>query len=354
MRVGGCFGAHTVARASTRIDAAQPGDASLAYASRAVTSAARSSSSRFARSRLPHHAVVSARRRRRRERRARGRARSASHAALVTFSRSAGGAPELGLVENGEWLWTVSGEAYPRGMIDLVRALHDANLTPAEILERERAATPFPLLRHPARPHPRAAQRGAWARTTSSTSARWTPTSPASAGGGALRPHHLHQGAPSVVGHRGGIIFPTGVTEEVDYEGELGVVIGRAGKAISKEDALDHVFGYRRQRRHRARRAKRHQQWYLGKSFDTFCPMGPWIVPKRGIRDPQALEIGTTVNGERDRERHEQDDLDIRELVAVASRCMTPSRGRRRHRNAGGGRRGDGPEGMVAGGGHVR
>ena len=89
----------------------------------------------------------------------------------------------------------------------------------------------------------------------------------------------------------------------MDYEGELGVVIGRGGKAISKEDAFDHVFGYTIVNDVTARDVqKRHQQWYLGKSFDGFCPMGPWIVPKRALVDAEggkALEIGTTVNGER-------------------------------------------------------
>ena len=296
--------------------------------SRAVTSAARSSSSRGSHVRVSPTTPSSRR----------GVAAAASagravepgpppHAALVTFSRSAGGAPELGLVENGEWLWTVSGEAYPRGMIDLVRALHDANLTPAEILERERRGDPIPLssvtLLAPIPAPPSVVCVGKnYLEHVGEVDTNLPGISKAEA---PSVPIIFTKAPTSVVGHRGGIIFPTGVTEEVDYEGELGVVIGRAGKAISKEDALDHVFGYTVVNDVTARDVqKRHQQWYLGKSFDTFCPMGPWIVPKRGIRDPQALEIGTTVNGER-RQGSDTSKMifDIRELVAVASRCMT-------------------------------
>jgi hypothetical protein len=80
-------------------------------------------------------------------------------------------------------------------------------------------------------------------------------------------------------------VFPEGVSDQVDYEGELGVVIGRRGVGISKEEAFDYVFGYTIINDVTARDVqKRHQQWYLGKSFDTFCPMaggGQLYVPIR-------------------------------------------------------------------------
>jgi 2-keto-4-pentenoate hydratase/2-oxohepta-3-ene-1,7-dioic acid hydratase in catechol pathway len=69
-------------------------------------------------------------------------------------------------------------------------------------------------------------------------------------------------------------VFSEGVSDQVDYEGELGVVIGRRGVGIGKEEAFDYVFGYTIINDVTARDVqKRHQQWYLGKSFDTFCPM---------------------------------------------------------------------------------
>lgn len=69
------------------------------------------------------------------------------------------------------------------------------------------------------------------------------------------------------------------ITREIDYESELAVIIGRKGRNISKSRAMDHVFGYTIVNDVSARDIQvRHQQWVLGKSFDTFCPMGPCIV----------------------------------------------------------------------------
>jgi 2-keto-4-pentenoate hydratase/2-oxohepta-3-ene-1,7-dioic acid hydratase in catechol pathway len=69
------------------------------------------------------------------------------------------------------------------------------------------------------------------------------------------------------------------ITTQIDYESELAVVIGRGGRDIAKSRAMDHVFGYTIVNDVSARDVQvRHQQWDLGKSFDTFCPMGPWIV----------------------------------------------------------------------------
>jgi 2-keto-4-pentenoate hydratase/2-oxohepta-3-ene-1,7-dioic acid hydratase in catechol pathway len=69
------------------------------------------------------------------------------------------------------------------------------------------------------------------------------------------------------------------ITEQIDYECELAVVIGKGGINIPRERALEHVFGYTVVNDVSARDVQtRHQQWHLGKSFDTFCPMGPWIV----------------------------------------------------------------------------
>jgi 2-keto-4-pentenoate hydratase/2-oxohepta-3-ene-1,7-dioic acid hydratase in catechol pathway len=72
---------------------------------------------------------------------------------------------------------------------------------------------------------------------------------------------------------------PPSVTTQIDYESELAVVIGRGGRDIPASRAMDHVFGYTIVNDVSARDVQvRHQQWDLGKSFDTFCPMGPWIV----------------------------------------------------------------------------
>lgn len=85
--------------------------------------------------------------------------------------------------------------------------------------------------------------------------------------------------AGSVIAPGTAIRIPAGVSEAIDYEGELAVVVGRGGRGISAAQAMEHVWGYTIINDVTARDwQQRHKQWLLGKSFDTFCPMGPWLV----------------------------------------------------------------------------
>jgi len=111
----------------------------------------------------------------------------------------------------------------------------------------------------------------------------------------------------------------------VDYEGELTLVIGKQGRGIPPEKAFDYIFGYTIINDVTARATQqRHKQWFLGKSFDTFCPMGPAIVTADEIPDPRVMQLETRVNGEL-RQNVSVKDLifDIPTLVATASRGMT-------------------------------
>eukprot|EP00242_Pyramimonas_sp_CCMP2087_P006200 CAMPEP_0198201828 /NCGR_PEP_ID=MMETSP1445-20131203/4859_1 /TAXON_ID=36898 /ORGANISM="Pyramimonas sp., Strain CCMP2087" /LENGTH=294 /DNA_ID=CAMNT_0043872463 /DNA_START=184 /DNA_END=1068 /DNA_ORIENTATION=- len=128
-----------------------------------------------------------------------------------------------------------------------------------------------------------------------------------------------------VIGHQDTIKYPHGVSDQVDYEGELAVIIGKGGSCISREDAAKHIFGYTVLNDVTARDVqKRHQQWFLGKSMDTFCPMGPWIVPAADIDITKALRVQTWVN---DDLRQDGSTLDmifpIAELIEVISKAMT-------------------------------
>ena len=90
-----------------------------------------------------------------------------------------------------------------------------------------------------------------------------------------------------------------GATEKLDYEVELGAVIGKAAKNVSEADALDYVFGYFVANDVSARDFQFHTQTMtMGKSFDTHGPIGPWIVTADEVPDPQALELKCFVNGE--------------------------------------------------------
>jgi 2-keto-4-pentenoate hydratase/2-oxohepta-3-ene-1,7-dioic acid hydratase in catechol pathway len=114
-------------------------------------------------------------------------------------------------------------------------------------------------------------------------------------------------------------------TASVDYECELAFVIGRPAFQVSKADAYDHVFGYTIINDVTSRELqKQHNQWVVGKSIDTFCPMGPWLVTSDEVGDITELEIATEINGE-ERQRAKVSDLifDIPTLIETMSRTMT-------------------------------
>lgn len=116
-----------------------------------------------------------------------------------------------------------------------------------------------------------------------------------------------------------------GVTNELDYEGELGVIIGAGGRGLSRGDALEHVWGYTIINDVTARDLQRdHQQWLLGKSLDTHCPMGPYLVSADEVGDVQTLEIETLVNGRRRQFAPIKDLIfDIPELIETISAGIT-------------------------------
>jgi len=129
----------------------------------------------------------------------------------------------------------------------------------------------------------------------------------------------------AVIGHEADILRHADVTDQLDYEGELAIVIGKKGKAIPKEQALHYVFGYTIINDVTARDLQeRHKQYLLGKSLDTSCPMGPWIVHRSAISDAHALHIETKVNGEvRQSATTAQFIFDIPTIIATLSKGMT-------------------------------
>ena len=114
-------------------------------------------------------------------------------------------------------------------------------------------------------------------------------------------------------------------TNSVDYEGELTVVIGRGGRGISKADAPQHVFGYTIINDVTARTLQhKHRQWFIGKGFDGFCPMGPVILTADEVPDPRTLRLRTYVNGEKRQEATVADLIfDIPTLIETLSAGMT-------------------------------
>jgi len=104
----------------------------------------------------------------------------------------------------------------------------------------------------------------------------------------------------AIIGPDAAIRYPAPISEQLDYEVELAVVIGTQGRDIAERDALDHVFGYTIANDVSVRNVQRTWhggQWFKGKNFDTHLPLGPWIVTKDEIPDPQTLRLTTRVNG---------------------------------------------------------
>lgn len=129
----------------------------------------------------------------------------------------------------------------------------------------------------------------------------------------------------TVIGPEDTVLNHRHVTESLDYEGELAVIIGKTGKDIQPEEVFDYVFGYTILNDISARdRQKRHKQFLLGKSLDTSCPMGPYITHKSEIPNPNNLNIETKINGEvRQSANTEQFIFDIPTIISVISAGTT-------------------------------
>lgn len=122
------------------------------------------------------------------------------------------------------------------------------------------------------------------------------------------------------------ITWSKSVTEEVDWEGELAVVIGKKARHVSEEDALKYVFGYTIADDVSARDLQQRidAQWTRAKSLDTFCPLGPWIVTADEIADPHNLSIKTKVNNKVMQDGNTKDFIfNIPTLVSYCSKMFT-------------------------------
>lgn len=144
----------------------------------------------------------------------------------------------------------------------------------------------------------------------------------------AQTPEHLvvFTKAPTTVnGPHSDILVDDAVSAEMDWEVELALVIGVGGRGISKDDALKHVFGYTVVNDVSARDIQmNHKQFFLGKSLDGACPMGPWIVTADEVPDPQALNLRSWVNGELKQDSNTRQQIfDIVTTISVLSRGMT-------------------------------
>ena len=133
----------------------------------------------------------------------------------------------------------------------------------------------------------------------------------------------------AITGHGTRICIPPCCSDrpEVDYEAELGVVIGKPAKDVSEKEALDYVLGYTCANDVSARRWQKHAgagQWVRGKSFDTFCPVGPVLTLAGAISDPQNLAIQCRLNGKVVQSSHTSDMVfSVAQIISYLSQSTT-------------------------------
>ena len=129
----------------------------------------------------------------------------------------------------------------------------------------------------------------------------------------------------AVIGDGNVIEWEAALTAQVDWEGELAVIIGRTARRVTESEALDYVFGYTVANDVSARDLQtRDKQWVRAKGLDTFCPLGPVVVTRDEIADPQNLRIVTTVDGAVKQDGSTADMIfSVRHLIAYLSRAFT-------------------------------
>jgi 2-keto-4-pentenoate hydratase/2-oxohepta-3-ene-1,7-dioic acid hydratase in catechol pathway len=129
----------------------------------------------------------------------------------------------------------------------------------------------------------------------------------------------------AVIGPYDDILLHRSLSEQLDWEVELGVVIGTPGRNIAPDEALAHVFGYTVVNDVTSRDIQsRHKQWFKGKGLDGSCPIGPWIVTADEITSPQALDVSCRVNGETMQSASTaQMIFDVATIISVLSQGMT-------------------------------
>lgn len=131
----------------------------------------------------------------------------------------------------------------------------------------------------------------------------------------------------SVIGHGDPVVLPTAGAGEVDYEAELGIIIGKETRNVSTGTAMEYILGYTCVNDVSARDwqiKKQKKQWARGKSFDTFCPAGPCLVTSDDILNPNDLRIQCIVNGDVLQDSSTSDMIfDVPAIVSDLSRSMT-------------------------------
>ncbi|MGI8549984.1 MAG: fumarylacetoacetate hydrolase family protein [Dehalococcoidia bacterium] len=217
----------------------------------------------------------------------------------VTYEQ--GGAPHLGAVVDGKVvdLSGVAGANLPSDMLSLIRAGHQTWYRAQEAVgSAGNNGIPLECVRLLA-PIPRPARNIFCLGRNYAEHALESTRALGQEGKLPEFPVYFTKATTAVIGPGDPIPWRPDISTQIDWEAELGVIVGVTGSDIAEEQALNAVFGYTCLNDVTARDLQnRHTQWFKGKSLDGSCPLGPWIVTADEIGDPSALDIACRVNGE--------------------------------------------------------
>lgn len=262
---------------------------------------------------------------------------------FVSFSTRALPKPHLGLIQHDEVLdIDLAGRAInviaPDQMLDLLNN-YDQSQQAIQAIQAKTAGRPFGQVKtfvesgavhalsevQLASPIPRPARNVMCLGLNYSEHAQETAAVRNRSASGPEYPIFFTKATTSMNGPYGEIVIDPTVSSEIDWEVELGVIIGKGGKNIREEDALSHVFGYTVINDVTARDLQnQHKQYFKGKSLDGSCPMGPWIVTADEIADPQNLRLQLRVNGVTKQDSNtSQMIFSVRQIISILSAGMT-------------------------------
>lgn len=262
---------------------------------------------------------------------------------FVSFSTRALPKPHLGLLENDEVLDVdLAGRAInviaPDQMLDLLNN-YEQGQQAIQALQAKAAGRPFGQVKtfvetgavhalsevQLTSPIPRPARNIMCLGLNYSEHAQETAALRNRSAAGPEYPIFFTKATTSMNGPYGTIVIDPAVSSEIDWEVELGVIIGKGGKNISEQDALSHVFGYTVINDVTARDLQnQHKQYFKGKSLDGSCPTGPWIITADEIADPQNLRLQLRVNGVTKQDSNtSQMIFSVRQIIAILSAGMT-------------------------------
>ncbi|MEE3254924.1 MAG: fumarylacetoacetate hydrolase family protein [Chloroflexota bacterium] len=233
------------------------------------------------------------------------------------------GSTQLGIISDGGVQYLVNSEGWPKTMIEWMAAAEELEdryrsvKDSIEVVPIDKRCLTAPIPKLLGNVMCLGKNYAAHAEETAGTGS----TSSVEAG----YPLVFTKGTNTINGPYGKIPYDSSVSSEIDWEVELAVIIGRECINVDVDDALSYVFGYTVLNDISARDIQfRHQQFYLGKSLDGSCPIGPWIVTSDEMDDPQYLDLRCWVNGELMQESNTSDQIyTVAETISIFSKGHT-------------------------------